>query len=101
MTDEEFSGYELVMPFVVVTSVGGPFDDNAFAAGWTCGQVDTQLAAKPAELALSGYTNLREQFDLIAMKHGYQLQTDVVAPEGDETEWTVYKFTLNDWVDAP
>lgn len=40
---DEPDEYALVMPFTVVASVGGPYDDDAFAAGFTAGRIDCLL----------------------------------------------------------
>jgi hypothetical protein len=75
--DQPDEGMELVMPFVCVRSKGGPFDDEAFAAGWACGDLDRALAFAEVSNGLTEYhhgtfrTALKEQADLIAMKHGF------------------------------
>lgn len=43
MSDEHEADFGLVMPFVVVVSHGGPYEDAAFAAGWECGRIDEAL----------------------------------------------------------
>jgi len=80
MDDEYEEGgqqFELVMPFVVVTSKGGPYDDGAFVAGWECAAIDKALAAI-AEYAVSFRRTVHSanlpQLDLIAMKHGYAME---------------------------
>lgn len=35
--------YDLVMPFVTVTSAGGPHDDDAYVAGFEMGALDACL----------------------------------------------------------
>lgn len=67
---------ELVMPFVVVTSKGGPYDDEAFMAGWYAGEIDRMLTgAQGVDIVL--YRDvpraLLPQIDLIAMRHGYKV----------------------------
>ena len=76
MSDDEIQGrFEPVMPFTVVKSVGGPYDDAAFVAGWNMGRLDLELAQLTAIQALPRpryiSTPLQEQVDLLAMKHGY------------------------------
>lgn len=70
--------YELVMPFVLAKSNGGPFDDAAFVAGMTCGALDQELAMTAAlhTLPCERYVGLplMKQVDLIAMRHGYTLK---------------------------
>lgn len=74
----EDNEYELVMPFVLTRSNGGPFDDAAFVAGMTCGALHQELAMTAALHALprERYIDLRfiKQADLIAMKHGYVMK---------------------------
>lgn len=75
--DLDDAHYELVMPFVVVESVGGPFDDAAYCAGWEAGTIDVKL------MALSAFgqsaTDLVcveanwPQVSLILMKHGWNV----------------------------
>lgn len=73
MADAE---YGMVMPFIVVVSKGGPFDDKAFVAGWRCGEVDRYLHAcehTNAKLAFSVEPEVIPQLDLIAMHRGYEM----------------------------
>jgi hypothetical protein len=67
---------ELLMPFVTVSSHGGPHEDNAYAAGWEMGVLDTLLEY------LFEYNNIDthyqmihtdnvRQADLIVMRHGW------------------------------
>lgn len=69
MSDEE-QGYGLVMPFVSVASKGGPYDDDAYAAGWAMGALDAKLGA------------------IMRPKHGYRLER---SPSEDD-EWTFCEF---------
>lgn len=71
-TDPEDVEYELVMPFVVVTSKGGPYDDEAFTAGWQLGGLDEYLS-KPSRYLPMNITvpaPCVPQVDLIAMRNG-------------------------------
>lgn len=76
--DPEEGEYELVMPFVVTKSNGGPFDDSAFVAGCTCGALRQELTMTKAlnTLPHERYIDARliRQADLIAMHHGYVLK---------------------------
>jgi hypothetical protein len=76
MTDQP--GYDLVMPFVIVKSNGGPYDDAAFAAGANCGQLMKELQALAAHRAIPHQRWMRPellpQIDLIAMQYGYELR---------------------------
>lgn len=66
------SEYELVMPFLPVTSRMGPYRDEDFAAGWHMGALDALLAStSPVVHEDTIRTTCREQADLISMKHGY------------------------------
>ncbi|MEV0357130.1 hypothetical protein AB0H71_13815 [Nocardia sp. NPDC050697] len=73
MTEDE-SGYALVMPFVTVTSKGGPHEDRAYCAGFAMGELDMALRMRKAidafPLSRPIETVNRPQADLIAMKHG-------------------------------
>lgn len=70
---EANSAYELVMPFVVTASHGGPYADESYVAGYRCGQIDERLGlfrewSGPIE------AEVLKQVDLIAMKHGCQMK---------------------------
>lgn len=96
MSEAEGGAYELVMPFVVCQSQGGPYEDEAFVAGWRLGQLDRTLehdatldapadpnmaTVHPAEMPL---------VDLIAMKHGY---TVVAVPWSEAPgDWLYVEF---------
>lgn len=73
MTEEE-GEFGLVMPFVNVTSKGGPFDDQAFTAGYEMGMLSVNLAnPHPAGWIhhIIVRTDNQEQADLLAMRHGW------------------------------
>jgi hypothetical protein len=77
--EDAASQFELVMPFVVVASKGGPYDDEAFVAGWSCAEIDQALnAVAPwrATFQRTVRTEVVPQVDLIAMKHEYTLTHD-------------------------
>lgn len=84
--DDE-GGYGLVMPFLPVTSKGGPFDDQAYVAGYEMGRIDAILAAAQA-LGLTPDTHYyvtpdnAEQIDLIAMRYGFACTLDAHQVEG-------------------
>jgi hypothetical protein len=100
MTDPdrpEHDGMEMVLPFVVVTSVGGPYDDESFAAGWQCGEIDRALAVAAVTGATTVHfpifrTSLQRQVDLIAMKHGFA--SVVVEPSGEWPEWSALTVSM-------
>ncbi|MER7167002.1 hypothetical protein ABT336_13170 [Micromonospora sp. NPDC000207] len=94
MDQPERDGMELVFPFVACTSNGGPYDDDAFTAGYQAGRIDMALAAASAVGATSArytvLTTLVGQLELIGMHHGFPI---VTAVECDETpEWSVVTF---------
>jgi hypothetical protein len=76
VTDEP--SYGLLMPFVTVTSKGGPHDDESYTAGWEMGALDSWLAnggtAVHSQVIRS---DNRDQADLIAMRHGYRMTAGV------------------------
>lgn len=82
--------YEPVMPFVTVASKGGPYADDAYAAGWAMGQLSERLAAP----WLRSHTELVRtldlaQVDLLAMKHDFT----TVTHQTEVDEWTYVVFT--------
>jgi hypothetical protein len=78
------------MPFLPVASKGGPWDDDAFVAGYQMGLLDARLELGHLPESLTIYTGNREQADLIAMRHGY---TVVFTQEPDWPEWTHMQVT--------
>jgi hypothetical protein len=92
---------ELVMPFVVCQSEGGPYDDVSFVAGYTAGLLDADLRSAAWARVERGFpipTPLVPQADLIAMRHGYALEATPWddAPE----EWTFVTFVASTAEDA-
>jgi hypothetical protein len=86
--------YSLVFPFITVTSVGGPHDDDAYAAGFECGRIDAWLAtAKGLGWGIEATVTARAvnapQIDLIAMHHGF---TAEAAPSEDAPEWVTIRL---------
>ena len=69
--------WDLVMPFVVCTSQGGPYDDQSFVAGYQLGRLDRDLAVLAAldfaSVSRMLYTDALGQADLIGMRHGYRM----------------------------
>lgn len=73
MSDE--GEYELLMPFVTVTSVGGPHDDDAYVAGFEMGRYDGLLAASmDGDRIDTIRTDNVAQADLIAMRYGFTVE---------------------------
>mgnify|MGYP001569445451 CR=1 FL=1 len=88
MPDEEHE-YGLVMPFVAVKSKGGPYDDQAYAAGWEMGVLSAKLASSPLGHSTTIRTDHAEQADLLAMRYGYRCE----ATRSEEwPEWTYVVF---------
>lgn len=97
MSDEDdgFCEYEPVMPFVVVASKGGPFDDQSYTAGWEMGRLDAQLADSemnevtwPSDTTVTIRTETVPQFDLLAMHYGYSVEQRDSGVEG----WTYVRL---------
>jgi hypothetical protein len=103
VTDEqdqpEEEGMTLAVPFTLVTSVGGPYDDEAFCAGFQCGEVDRALdmgAAARAETVRfpQARSALLPQLELIAMNRGYPIMEAKVSDEWPE--WCDVTFARGD-----
>lgn len=88
----EEDGYALAVPFVVCTSNGGPYDDDAFVAGFQAGTVDQSLksiaAAGGDGAVFTVRTDLVKQLELLAMYRGFP---KIEATEIDE-EWSTIEF---------
>lgn len=83
--------YQLVMPFVVCKSQGGPYDDTAFVAGYRLGRLEENLAPRmKAEHDIPLEPADVQQADLIAMRHGYTL--DVTRAQDETGVWLVGTF---------
>ncbi|MBF6358164.1 hypothetical protein IU449_27075 [Nocardia higoensis] len=82
-------GYELIMPFVTVTSVGGPHEDNAYVAGFEMGVLDTELRfaniVGGTPLVRMIHTANQPQADLLAMKHKMVAEFE----DTEDDEWTL------------
>jgi len=93
----------LVVPFTACTSKGGPYEDQAFVAGFQCGEIDkalTVIAAAGGERAtFTVRTPLVPQLELLAMNRGFPVMAAIVVE--DYPEWTVVGFaTSNASADA-
>lgn len=89
-TTEEPAESGLAMPFVVVASKGGPYDDGAYTAGYEMGMLDGALAAGPARHETMIHSANATQADLIAMRRGYRCMFDPT----EFPDWTHTTFTL-------
>lgn len=74
--------YGLVMPFVAVRSKGGPWDDEAYCAGYEMGRLDATLERDLHVEPMTILADNREQADLIAMRHGYVAEVSLSDVEG-------------------
>lgn len=81
------SDYEMVMPFVTVTSKGGPHDDDSYVAGYIMGTLDATLRVA-ATINASFEATIEDpnmpQVDLLAMQHGY---VTTIQPIEDSPGW--------------
>lgn len=104
MTDEDdgLPHFEMIMPFVVVDTEGGPFDDASYCAGYEAGRWASKVeAAKSLRLDVQRETVHRAnlpQLDLVAMRYGAQLavhdwQEDI--DEGTQAQWAVVSVIWN------
>ena len=80
------SNRDVVVPLVVTSTTGGPFDERAYRAGWEAGQLDATLeAGKPESARFVVRRGNQPQVDLICMKHGYTIVESKQIPN-NETE---------------
>lgn len=49
-SDQAGQNFQLVVPFVNVTSKGGRYDDQSYAAGWSMGVVDYRLRTEQPDM---------------------------------------------------
>lgn len=90
--------FGLVIPFTVCRSNGGPYDDEAFVAGYFVGQIDKELqvaAACNAEGVLAPIVRraVLPQLELHGMRHGFPVMK--VGQETDPSldgEWCWVRF---------
>lgn len=82
---QEPEDYSLTMPFLVCVSEGGPYDDESFAAGWSCAVINEALQHPGVAWSGTVPKALLPQLDLIAMHRGYRLvQNDEIEDMPDE-----------------
>lgn len=107
---DDDQSWGLVIPFIVCTSQGGPYQDEAFVAGFQAGQLDQRLAM----LALAGgqrttamvRTALVPLLELIAMNRGFPTVTaePVQADPDRDTpampDWSTITFATPEGTDA-
>lgn len=82
------------MPFVVCKGSGGPYEDHAFVAGYTAASLESKLInAHPSCAQVQHYVHppLVPQLDLIAMRHGWVLESEPWDEYPDD--WALVTFT--------
>lgn len=92
---------ELVVPFIVCTSKGGPYDDDSFVAGFVAGEIDRALSVAAAagadRLTRTVRTALVPQLELLAMQHGFLHMHAVEVTETPDypamPEWSFVTFS--------
>lgn len=93
MSDDELDD-QITMPFVLTEKHGGPYDTEAFAAGWFLGVLEARLAmASTANLVIPPVplkTIWRRQADLMAMSHGYMLTVQI---SKNDPDYAFFTFT--------
>lgn len=88
---------ELAERFVVVRSVGGPYEDEAYCAGVEHGRIDEAMARDEPVIETIVRTANVPQLDLLAMRRGYTCEAK---PWGDNPElWSFGTFRRNDEAD--
>lgn len=77
LDEPEGEAMELVMPFIVCQSNGGPYDDESFVAGFQAGEINYAMKLL-AQIGVATRLHwpivrsaLKEQIDLMAMQHGF------------------------------
>lgn len=95
MTAPDEHEMTLEMPFVVCRSRGGPYDDDAFTAGFQAGNIDQALASAAASHATSVHfpivhTTLMRQLDLIGMRWGFPTLHTITSLEWPQ--WSAVTF---------
>jgi hypothetical protein len=91
VSGDEEAAFGMVMPFMCVESVGGPYADGPFVAGVTLGAIDRTLNPAPAQLEWYVPTRLVSQLDLSAMRYGWRMEAEPWDEHPDE--WTFVRFT--------
>jgi hypothetical protein len=97
-------GMELVVPFVVCVSHGGPYDDQSFVAGFQAGAVSKMLemaavaGADRVRVPFAVYSTLGRQLELIGMHRGFPVVDFTEVGETPEhqamPEWSFVTFAL-------
>ncbi len=97
MDQPEHEGLELAFPFTVCQSNGGPYDDEAFVAGYQAGRVDTALKTAAAigatTYTVTVLTTLVGQLELIGMHYGFPAMT--AEQFGEAPEWSTVTLSTS------
>lgn len=66
---------ELGVPLIPVASQGGPYDDDAYMAGWEMGALAVELEyTRPPLLQRKVRRDNVRQADLLGMRYGYRVE---------------------------
>lgn len=76
--------WEKILPFVVCSSEGGPFPDEAFVAGFDSGCLFQMMSDGVPSFEYPVLRTLVDQVDLFAMHHGYRVQTRETSVDGPD-----------------
>lgn len=84
------SEYGIVIPFVTVKTKGGPHEDHSYVCGYTMGVLDATLPHANSYTLYVHPSNL-PQADLIAMRHGFSLESEPWVDSPDD--WALLTFS--------
>ena len=96
--------FEPVMPFIVCQSQGGPYEDEAYVAGWEAAQLDRELRDQAQSNAPMIWNSdmpvrhdNRDQINLIALKQGWLVRFEKIDEQWDDA---IYTYIGNDvpWI---
>lgn len=83
--------YEPVMPFVTVSSVGGPHDDMSYVQGYSMGRLDEVLKNLIGDVyRLYTHPSNLPQADLLAMRFGFAVSCEPWEEAPDD--WVLLTF---------
>jgi len=98
---EQQGEFEMMMPFVVVESKGGPYDDAAYVAGCELGRLHAQLdVAKSIGLPLPEVVLHVEnvpQADLLAMHVGARMRVEEWGDDVDDDTAAEWAHVVFEW----
>ncbi len=80
MSSDDTNDLSLIMPFVVCEGNGGPYNDEAFVAGYTAGVIDAALHSLEhihAHVTWWVPSKLVPQLDLLAMRYRFSMEVNV------------------------